>query len=135
MIDVLAALGHADATDDKPRAIKLVLMAEVRRTKTKSSIASLSLAQDFLGKYILVDTNLNFSDWFRSTRGQLGCPLRAYGPACNAEQLRCKAERRLRHRNAETASTFGIRPLGQSTRNAGGHCDAVEHLCNADATT
>ena len=57
------------------------------------------------------------------------------GPACNAEQLRCKAERRLRHRNAETASTFGIRPLRQSTRSAGGHCNAIEHLCNADATT
>ena len=64
--------------------------------------------------------------WFRSTRGQLGCPLRAYGPACNAEWLRHRAELRLRHRNAETAFTFGIRPLGQSTRSAGGHCRDVE---------
>ena len=50
---ILAALGYADATDDKPRAIKLVLMAEVRRTKTKSSIASRSLAQDLTCGLIL----------------------------------------------------------------------------------
>ena len=78
MIDVLAALGHADATDDKPRAIKLVLMAEVRRTKTKSSIASLSLAQDFFRE--IYTCWHHFLGWFRSTRGQLGCPLRALAP-------------------------------------------------------
>ena len=89
----------------------------------------------FLGFMYLLTPICIFQTGSGARGANYGCPLRAYGPACNAEWLRHRAERRLRHRNAETASTFGIRPLRQSTRSAGGHCDAVEHLCNADATT
>ena len=71
------------------------------------------------GKYVLVDTNLYFSDWFRSTRGQLGCPLRAYGPACNrwSSESRSKtcfdyAESRQRKAEGLTQNGFAIEQSG-----------------------